>query len=43
MPRPPARETSAASSGPAALPMPDCTIGYWMPSSSQSGVRRLIG
>ena len=43
MPSPPARDTSAASSGPAALPMPDCTIGYSMPSRSQSAVRRLIG
>ena len=35
IPRPPARETSAASSGPATRPMPDCTIGCLMLSRSQ--------
>src|SRR2546426_7301978 len=39
MPRPPARETSATSSGPATPPMPDWRMGYSMPRRSQSEVR----
>src|ERR1700716_2248636 len=43
-PRPPASETAATSSGPAAppslpAPMPASMIGYSIPSSSHSGVR----
>src|SRR2546423_12234012 len=42
-PNPPALDTAAASSGPAAVPMPAEKMGNRMPSSTQSGVRRLRG
>ena len=42
MPRPPARHTSATSSGPATPPIPDWTIGYSIASSSQSAVRNML-
>src|SRR5438445_2831839 len=42
MPRPPARETSATSSGPATPPMPDWRMGYSMLRRSQSAVRSVF-
>src|SRR5205823_8681903 len=38
-PKPPALETAAARSGPAAVPMPAQKIGYSIPRSRQMGVR----
>jgi hypothetical protein len=39
MPSPPALEVAATSRAPATQPMPVCTTGCSMPTSSVSGVR----
>ena len=42
MPRPPALEVADTSRAPATQPIPVCTTGCSMPTSSVSGVRSLL-